>query len=590
MKKRIIIWMSLLCIIFTYTACSKVSNKSNDNPKNDDPDIYTESKLFELADEIFIEEVTTSTLDLHYKVAHPENYGIEHFEPTFGTYYTEDSTRESNELCDKYLDELGRYDYASLSDEGKLIYDIIDDFIRKIKVMNDYEFYYEPLAPSSGYQSTLPILLAEYQFYVKEDITDYIKLLNDMPRHFDEVIEHQRAKSESGFFMSDATADQIIEQCNVFIEDPEGNLLIECFDERVDAFAGLSDDEAASLKEDNRDAVLNAVIPSYKALIEALEGLKGSGTNEGGLANYDKGREYFELYVKYRTGSSKNISEIKKMLDDKMTASMNAMMGILIKDANILTKMERATFPSDDPREIIELLKGSITDDFPHLDDVNYTIKYVPDALKDFLNPAMYLISPIDAYHDNLIYINTAKESESFFTTMAHESYPGHLYQNVYFLSSNPRLIQTLIGTTGYSEGWGLYTEIYSYAYAGFEENLARLFQYNAEYTYCLYALSDIGIHYDNWTVDKYMEFWAGYGVEDEGMREFYQYMVTEPGVYLPYVVGYLEFMDARETASNKLGSKFDLKEFHQFLLDVGPVPFDILGKKMEEWMKVASQ
>jgi len=292
------------------------------------------------------------------------------------------------------------------------------------------------------------------------------------------------------------------------------------------------------------------------------------------------------LYTKYRTGSSKGIKDIKKMLEDKMTSSINAMTGIMIRDANILTKMEKARFPSDDAHEIIKLLKEGITKDFPYLEDINYTIKYVPDVLKDFLNPAMYLVSPIDAYRDNLIYINLAKESESFFTTVAHESYPGHMYQNAYFLSSNPQLIQTLVGTVGYSEGWGLYTEIHSYAYAGFEEDLARLFQLNAEFTYCLYALADIGIHYDNWTVDEYLKFWADYGIEDDSMREFYQYMVTDPGVYLPYVVGYLEFMDLRKTAESKLGIKYNLKEFNKFLLDIGPVPFDILSERMEAWMK----
>lgn len=578
MRKKII---SLLLLLFLIASCVSCSDLKQTSGKNS---IYTEEAFLSMSDEIYFNEITGSTLDLHFQIAHPEDYGIEYFEPTFGTYNPEYDT-DPDKSCDFYIKELKKYNSDSFSENGKLIYDILLDFLNSVKTLNKYEYFYESLSPTSGFQATLPLLLSEYQFYDKDDVTDYIKLLNDMPRYFDEIAEYQRKKSSEGFFMSDRTADETIEQCKAFIANPEDNLLIEYFDEKINGLRDLSKDEITLFKEENRDAVLNFVVPSYQKLIDVLTELKGTGTNDNGLAGYDKGKEYYEAYVKYRTGSSKSVKQMKKALENKLDDCIKQITRLTPRDSQILTNIE---YPAKDPNDIIEHLKTAISSDFPLLENAGYNIKYVHESLKDFLNPAMYIIPPIDEYAKNYIYINIVPEDadDSMFTTVAHESFPGHLYQNVYFMQSNPELIQTLISPTGYTEGWGLYTEIYSFAYAGFDEDVCKALQINSELIHCLYALADIGIHYDGWTLDEYKDFWLSIGLYDEGLDDFYQYIVTEPGVYLPYVIGYLEIMELRNKTETALGNNLDIKDFHKFLLEIGPAPFPIIEQRLSDWIK----
>lgn len=587
MKKRFLCLLLALCIAITCTSCNNIFSKGSKESVSDKTNDYSEDYLYEMADEIFFGEISGNTLDLHFLIAHPENYDIEYFSPTFGTYYSEEFAVEADEQCDYYLKELESFKYDEFSSKGKLIYDMLMRFLTYAKKLNQYEHYYEALSPTSGFQSLLPVLLAEYQFYDKDDITDYILLLGDMPRYFSEIADYQRIKSKDGFFMSDKTADEIITQCQDFIKNPENNLLIECFDDKIDNFKNLTKDEATLLKEDNRDAVLDSVITAYEILIDVLTELKGTGTNDKGLSEYEKGKEYYELYAQYTTGSDKTMFQMKKALNNRMTYCSNQITGLIIKDNSIFDKMAAFQFPLNAPEEIIEYLKTAISEDFPALSSVGYTIKYVDESLKDYLNPAMYLIPPIDAYNQNFIYINTDpdEDNSTMFSTVAHEGFPGHLYQNIYFLNTKPERIQSLIGTNGYSEGWGLYTEIYSYALTDTEKNLVEALQLNSEYIYCLYALSDIGVHYDGWDLEKYIAFWAEQGIEDIAFDEMYQYTVTSPAAYLPYVIGYIEIMDLRTKAETALVDEYNIKTFHKFLLDSGPASFSILDKMMDEWI-----
>lgn len=105
----------------------------------------------------------------------------------------------------------------------------------------------------------------------------------------------------------------------------------------------------------------------------------------------------------------------------------------------LVDALDTYAFQYTKPDEILETLKGQISKDFPALPKCSYKVKYVPKALEGSLSPAFYLVPPLDRYQDNVIYINggTRFQNEDLFPTLAHEGYPGHLYQNVYFISNN---------------------------------------------------------------------------------------------------------------------------------------------------------
>lgn len=569
----------LLLILTTLFATGCKSKQDNTLSVQEDFDDFL--------DQVFIEEVQRDSLTLNYSVANPENYGIENTKVSLGHYsvpYIESMLAAS----ENYLAQLNQFDYNKLTESQKLSYDILKDDLELEKTMGDFILYNECLSPTSGIQAQLPILLAEFNFYNKEDIDTYIQLLPMVYTYFQEIITFERQKAEAGLFMNDSVADSIMKQCKAFIKNKNENYLIDIFNDKLENFQGLTESQLEAYKNANKEAVIDYVIPAYELLIASLEELKGTGINKGGLSYYKNGKEYYEYLIRVNTGSSKSIEELKKLVDNSINTNLLKLGTIMTKDSGVYDKVMNLTFSYTDPAQIIEYLKDSIAKDFPESPDVNCSIKYVPSSLQEYLSPAMYLIPAIDNYKDNTIYINNNPDYDltQIFPTIAHEGYPGHLYQSVYFRELEPAAVRNLLDYGGYVEGWATYVEYYSYQLAGFDKNVSDFLDANMAANMALYCRLDIGIHYDGWTLSDTSNYLRDYGIEDDAtVKLLYNTMIEEPALYPQYGIGYLEFIELRDTAKEELGEDFVLKDFHEFVLNIGPAPFSIIEDRLDGWM-----
>ena len=200
--------------------------------------------------------------------------------------------------------------------------------------------------------------------------------------------------------------------------------------------------------------------------------------------------------------------------------------------------------------------------------------------MEEYLSPAFYMIPAIDNAKENVIYLNPGHMPDdlSLFTTLAHEGYPGHLYQTVYFNAAQPDPIRSLLNFGGYTEGWATYSEMLSYYFAPIEKEQATLMQRNNSVLLGLYALADMGIHYDGWTLLDTVSFFRSYGITDtEAIEEIYDLILSDPANYLKYYIGYVEFLELKKEAIEKWGKDFSQERFHQAVLDVGPAPFELV-------------
>lgn len=582
MLKKQIKYIYLTCILSIIICFSSGCQKET-------VDINQEQKKFEeFVNEIFKTEVQKDTITLNYTLADPEKYGITPKKVTFGEYSL-DSMKKEIAISENYKKKLEEFNYDALGKNQKITYDILKDVLEEDNMNASFLLYGEALGPTTGLQAQLPVILAEYNFYTKEDIKTYLELLPKITEYFQQVIAFEKEKSKQGLFMSDETADAIIKQCADFIKTPKENYMIDVFNDRIDKYEGLTEEERKKMKEENESAVIHHVVPAYKNLMEELKKLKGTGKSNSGLCRLEDGREYYELLVKNSTGSDKTVEEIDTSLDGTIAKSSLAMSFIYGKDNAIFDKYTKMEFSKKDPEEILEYLKKAVVKDFPKLDEVNCNIKYVHKSLQEHLSPAFYLTPAIDNFQENNIYINKgANEGENrIFTTIAHEGYPGHLYQSVYYNQQNPNPLRCLLNFSGYSEGWATYVEMYSYHLAGLDENLASFAEENMIATLCLYAKVDVGVNYHGWDLEETKEYLGKFGIEDEETsKTVYQAMIDEPANYLKYTLGYIEFEELRSKAEKELGSKFNLKEFHKFLLDMGPSQFYIIEKYMKQWIK----
>lgn len=578
MKKKFIRWLSLFLALFLAfeTGCTNIPVKPGENRKQ------TQQEFSDYTNQIFCSEVTASTLNMHYSLAHPENYGISDYKVTYGNV-SADSEGEVSLLLENWMGKLRSFEKKNLTPGQQMTYDIMMDYARKELSATGFGLYDEILRPSTGIQSQLPVLLAEYTFYDAKDIEDYLKLISITPDFFHQIMEFEQKKAEQGLFMADFAVEDIVQQCRNFIEDPENNYLLSTFDSRIAEMTDLLTSEQAALYiAQNRKLVLEQLIPAYRALAEGMEALKGMGKNSGGLCGLPKGREYYRYLVADVTGSELSVEEMQKQTEMQRTQDMEDMRTLAANNPDIGEKCANYQLPTEDAELILEELQTKMQNDFPSPPEVEYTVKSVHPSLEEYTAPAFYLTPPIDDISHNCIYINQSKGDEKLklYTTLAHEGFPGHLYQNVMERSSSLAPIRSLFGSSGYAEGWATYVEMQSFYYSDVDKEVAAYLQKNQSALLSLYATADMGIHCDGWTLRDTVDFFQKYHITDKQViQEIYQLIVEEPAHYLKYYIGYLEFLNLKEYAMKKYGEDYTNYRFHQSLMKMGPAPFSILRK-----------
>lgn len=584
-----------------------------------------DARQFEqLSRDLLYTELSGNTINLHYTLAYPENYGLS-ADPILPSSFTDGDTRAQ---VTEWQRRLSRIDPQKLDPQDRYAYLLFDRFLALTLEGADFTYYTDPLSPSSGMVSGLPVLLADYTFRTKKDVEDYLGILEQTRTYFDALIRYEQEKSSAGLFMSDTSADNVIEQCDS-IMDPvllsEGShFLQQTFTERLN---GLVSDEIITEKEKQQyihknDLLLTTVMaPAYERVGDAFLVLKGTGVNPYGLFYYPEGKEYYTYLLAQTTGSSRSIPEIQRFLEKDYQENFHALRD-LVKDHPGLLKVSSEDFSltsagsSDTLYElsnaILADLQKQMKPDFPKLTCISENkngreekaeskpiacqLKMVSPSMEAYSSPAYYLTPPIDDLQHNTIYLNEPNITDdlTLYTTLAHEGYPGHLYQTVYsqsFLNQqNASSIRSLLHYGGFTEGWAVYVENLSYDYAAQltknEETAAYIeaCRLNRNLHLCLYSYMDIAIHYDGATPEQIGRFLENLGLgRHANAKTIYEYLVEEPCNYLKYYLGYLEFLSLKQQAEELWGTDYNDYRFHKFVLETGPSDFRSLGEQLEK-------
>lgn len=587
----------------------------------------SENSRFEsFTENLFQAEVSGNTLTLHYALADPASQGIKKPAVSLGTVSSDAaSAEETARLCQNYEKQLKNFHYSRLSKDNQLTLDMLLLYFHTRASLGKNYILDEPLGPSLGIQAQLPVLLAEYAFYTKEDISDYLKLLGTIKPYFQSILDFEKEKISSGCFMSNTTLDRILKQCSSFIQNPDSNYMDDIFAQKLKTFSNpkLSQKDQEELCTYHHKLIIQQVIPAYQELVSGLKTLRGSGKNSRGLAYFEGGRAYYLYLLQSQTGTYVPVKKIEQRLSAQLLKDYEEIQTLLKSDPSLASSLSQySTAITLTPSQMLEKLPSLMAGDFPELKNTTYELRSVHESMKSFLSPAFYLTPPVDTGSPNVIYINNSGRSTSLelFGTLAHEGFPGHLYQTVSFSRSKPANIRYLITSSGYVEGWATYVESYAYQYAASlmtnlsrnsassdfhnsdtsgtsdtsgrsstsnmssASNATRLAWLNRSMNLCIYSLIDIGIHYRGWEQARVAAFLKAFGITNaSAASEIYQYIVETPGNYLKYYWGYLNFLDLKKSCQNSMGADFDLKKFHRKIMEIGPVQFPILEKYLKQ-------
>ena len=545
-------------------------------------------------------------LSLHFVMAYPNLQGI-HLKDAALPVYSKEASEASAASRQKFLSVLSFLDSKKLNEEERYTYDLLCDRLALDLEESDFSYYEEPLSPTSGMQSELLLLFAEYPFYTADDVETYLSLLQSVPDYVQGLLSYESEKSAAGLFMEKEDAKKSAQQCREILTKEAlssgTHFLQTTFSSRLASLLQkglLTAKQQSQYEAQNQSLLSKSVLPAWQSLADGLEQLSDTGRTRGGLSQKPDGRQYYAWLVKESTGSSLSMDQLYLLLQKQFQKTYKEM-------KQTLTTYQELTggtpdlapvndgFPLSDPTAILEDLQNRMQQDFPALADltaqtVQCDIQDVDAGLETYSSPAFYMLPPIDALMQNTIRINRSSTADGIelYTTLAHEGYPGHLYQSAYFNDREPVPVRRLLACGGYNEGWGLYSELYAYSFDnGLPEAVKPLMRCSEASSYGLYALLDICIHYDGWdlaTTTSYLE--NSYGFTDpESAREIYLAIIDNPGNYLKYYTGYLEILTMRQEAEEVLGNKFNAKSFHQFILNMDGASFRVIKPYFQTWL-----
>ena len=535
--------------------------------------IHAKESFSDFEDELFQEMMSEDYTTLHFSLRDYQKYGIEKPDVNIGDASWDDY-EDSVEDCDEYLKKLQSFDYDSLSETEQKDYRTIAFYLERNKELNSYPYFDWAFNSAEGVIDNLLTTFTEFVFYEKEDIDDYLATLASVPAYLDQCLENTKKQAAKGYFLTDAMLKATEDAIEKFVDKKDDNELIKIFDENIDAFDGLSTEEKEAYKKKNQEIVLNAYIPSYEKVAEELQKLKGSRKADYNVSSLDGGSEYYAALARYKTSIDADVETILDICTQYIEKSVDELYDIMQNHSEVTEE----TLDFDSAEDVLSYLEGHL-DAFPVLDKVYYNVQYLDPSVANDSIVAYYLSPPVDDMRDNVIKINGDNVSDvlDLYTTLAHEGFPGHLYQTNYYIQQQPSLLRTQLTMMGYQEGWGMFAEGQALHVSGLSEYASEYQKINIELNYVLSAAVDLGVNGLGWSTKDVSKYLDRLDLNSSIAKDLYDFATLQPGTILPYGVGVAMFELLENKAKNALGNDFDQKAFNEVLLNDGNRPFEVV-------------
>ena len=572
-------------------------------------DIVKNEEFEELMDQLLIDMFSGDQLSINFFFKDYSLYGLEHAEAKLARA---DMTgfAESLEENEEFINELKSFDVNTLSIEQK---DCLEFALYLFENSNKYteEMNYMTngyLGSYLGYQANLPLELSEYKFYTEQDVIDFLGYLADAPDAFKSYYDFTVKQAEKGYGMINVAIDNVISQCEKFVEIKEENYLIDIFNDKVDLCDFLDDAKKEEYKAKAKELIQGPLTDAYAYIQENLPALKDKAIHQGGLAQFgDEGKELYEIMLQGELGY-KDLTgdEAIEYIEEKLEFYYDKLNNYGERVNNLSTVDYRAFFNvyqgvkqySNYKYEELLGYFQSVADKFvPSLNtQPEISINYVPKSLEENFSPACYFVSPLDVKNKESIYLNGKYTTDYnyVFTTMAHEGYPGHLYQYCYAKELDIHDVRKVIRNSGYTEGWATYMEFNALDFAtniySKGEKLAVQYIEASDILNGLLSVRfDLAIHYEGMTLTELTmwmnDFFDDGTYTDADLVDSYNQLVEIPTNSVQYFYAHALILDMYDEAKEELGDSFNEVAFNKCLLDYGALPLEMVEAKVDEFI-----
>ncbi|MBQ2063543.1 MAG: DUF885 domain-containing protein [Firmicutes bacterium] len=543
----------------------------------------TQADFDKFLQEDWEETVESDYLTMHSSVFDYRSLGLEKPEVTLGDI-DYDEFKESVDAADESLEKLHAFDPAELSDSQKYDYKIYEFYLETLRDLYKYPNLNSMFQPYMGYLTNVTDYFADFPFYEKQDVEDYLTLVAEIPDYIDQMKTFTEQQAEQGYFLDDYSLNDEMVELNDFIEKGEDNNMIVNFEDNLDKFDGITEKEKEAYKARNREIVLDGIIPAYQDVRSFLVTLKGSRAAVGGLCDYPDGADYYDALVRYNCSTDMSVEEMFEFLT-KAGVEGDAYRTALL-DANPDFKTTEKLEDLTDLDDILAYLQQHM-EGFPEGPEYAYSPSYLPPGSNDFAM-AYYIPAPVDNIKQNIIRVNKEQMSDinTMYYTLAHEGFPGHLYQFVWHQSQEDyKPFRHELTFMGYEEGWACYVERIMLERSSLDSVTAEYLAIEEFLSYVMYGGCDLAVNGLGYSPEELGDWLEKIGYDRNIAEEMYNISIEMPGAYLPYGFGMAKMWSLRQRVEDALGDDFNEEEFHYQILNHGPRQFELVEEDLNEYV-----
>lgn len=522
----------------------------------------------------------------------PEAYGIDLSDVSWGPGNCDiESSEEDEQFYDDILEQLYSIDSTSLSEDDllcyeKMVYDCeLNKYCCSYTAFNYYTMAFNFLV---GPQSDIMFVLDLYTFDTVEDAENYILLVKDIDRYFGEMCDFEDQRVAYGFISSDYSYEESAKSFDNLVAMEDDCFLYESFEERLDNIKGLSDADRQRLIDENLSAMHDDLFPGFRDCAERMRSHKGAGGGDYGLCKYRGGDAYYSVLCMIQSNSSMSVDDSMKMCSEYMDGLNNEFWTIInSSDRSWVSEYMNHDYSRGSVQDTLTYLNDAIEGEFPEIPSHGYYLMDVPECFEESFSPAAYIGYHLDKDDSNLIIVNNGSSDGSIGVTLAHEGYPGHMYQSLYTRNATSHPYMYIFDSIGYNEGWAEYVEMYAFRYFTDTESNpgARLVCLENELNVVMGTMMDYGIHVDGWTIDDcidYLNEVYGGGIDESAVKEIYTLIVTDPSYYVKYGMGYIHTVKIMEEARQEFPDATE-EEIHKAYLDCLTMNYETIETDMKQ-------
>ena len=505
-----------------------------------------------------------------------------------------------------YLLQLSAIDPTGLADQEKTSRDLLIRDLTEDQEAAEFKAWEMPVNQMGGIYSEYPRLVAQLSFDAVKDYDDWTARLHAIPRAFDQVSANMSIgmddKRVPPRFLLEKTLDQVKQLANQKAEDSPFALPLKKFPSSISA------KEQERITQEMVDAISKEVLPAYLRFARFLEvSYVPAGRKDLGISALPDGAKYYRFLIRRTTTTDLTPEQIHQIGLDQVKNDEAEMLAIAQKlgfkdlksfqesiKANPKLKATSREALLDAYRGYITPMQAKLPQLFGRLPKAPFEVAPVPEYLEKTSAPAYYEAGTPNGSRPGRIRIDTYNATQrnlyAVETIAYHEGIPGHHLQI--------SIAQELEGVpefrkhefyTAFTEGWGLYSERLGKDVGFFQDPYSDYGRLEGDVWRSIRLVVDTGVHSQHWTREQMVQFFHDHSTIDEpSVQAEVDRYIAWPSQALAYKIGQLKILELRDRAKKELGDKFDIRGFHDQVLDSGALPLDVLSTRIDNW--IASQ